>query len=76
MVKPLAVYALWKCPGFVPNFTTHKFVFSRLQNGADLMLPGVMIPKAGFLNFNRDQACSINVSSNMCVSWGHEQCVN
>ena len=43
------VYALWRCPGLLGNFvfTTMAPVVSKLQNGADLMLPGVIADVSG-----------------------------
>ena len=39
------VYFLWKFPNILPKFYTHKEVFNKyLLNGADLMLPGLIIP--------------------------------
>lgn len=40
------VYALWKLPELLPSFVIHAPVFSRLLNGADLMLQGVVVPKS------------------------------
>ncbi|KAI8838911.1 hypothetical protein BC829DRAFT_492940 [Chytridium lagenaria] len=42
------VYALWALPHMVPLFTTHGVVMKRLFDGADLMLPGVIVPTAGW----------------------------
>jgi len=38
-----SVYTLWKYPEFIPYLTTWPPVMSRIANGADLMLPGVII---------------------------------
>jgi len=40
------VYTMWKFPKIVPVFTTHVPVLSKLMNGADLMLPGVIIDES------------------------------
>ncbi|KAJ3212823.1 Eukaryotic translation initiation factor 2D [Dinochytrium kinnereticum] len=42
------VYALWKVPSMLPTLTTHGVVMKKLIDGADLMLPGVIIPSEGF----------------------------
>jgi hypothetical protein len=34
------VYTLWLRPELLPTLTTHPPVVEKLQNGADLMLPG------------------------------------
>eukprot|EP00128_Syssomonas_multiformis_P014695 Colp12_sorted_trinity150504_noHs@27451 len=39
------VYFLWALPDAVPSFPTWKPVFEKLAGGADLMLPGVPVPK-------------------------------
>ncbi|CAB4061687.1 EIF2D [Lepeophtheirus salmonis] len=38
------VYTLWIVPDLLPSFTTHDNVMKNIQNGADLMLPGVVNP--------------------------------
>ena len=39
------IYLLWKCPHLFPlKFRTHRQVFPKLLNGADLMLPGLVLP--------------------------------
>ena len=42
-----SVYALWKCPLLVSVWLTWPPVVSKLCNGADLMLPGVVLPASG-----------------------------
>jgi len=37
------IYTLWKYPELIPYLTTWPPVMSRIANGADLMLPGVII---------------------------------
>ncbi|RZF42404.1 hypothetical protein LSTR_LSTR004212 [Laodelphax striatellus] len=39
------VYMLWEAPELLPVFTTHPEVFSFIAGGADLMLPGVILPE-------------------------------
>jgi translation initiation factor 2D len=38
------VYTLWKNPGLLPILHTHPPVIEKLQNGADLMIPGMVPP--------------------------------
>ncbi|KAK9475052.1 uncharacterized protein V1510DRAFT_436142 [Dipodascopsis tothii] len=40
------VFTLWKCPFLVPIVLTWTPVIEKLQNGADLMLPGLIPPFA------------------------------
>ncbi|XP_036765689.2 eukaryotic translation initiation factor 2D isoform X6 [Manis pentadactyla] len=42
-----AVYTLWSYPDLLPTFTTWPLVLEKLVGGADLMLPGVVVPPAG-----------------------------
>nr|XP_013013425.1 eukaryotic translation initiation factor 2D isoform X4 [Cavia porcellus] len=41
------VYTLWSYPDLLPTFTTWPLVLEKLVGGADLMLPGLMVPPAG-----------------------------
>lgn len=43
-VNTAAVYTLWKNPGIVPLLHTPSMVVSKLQGGADLMIPGLAGP--------------------------------
>jgi len=38
-----SIYTLWKYPEMIPYLTTWPPVMSRIANGADLMLPGVIV---------------------------------
>ena len=64
------VYLLWKCPDLISlKFHTHKHVFNKLMNGADLMLPGLLLPPGGvtlktFRDVKRDDLCSICLDDN------------
>lgn len=64
------VYLLWKCPDLLPlKFHTPKQVFGKLLNGADLMLPGLILPPGGvtlqtFRHVKRDDLCSICLDDN------------
>uniref|UniRef100_A0A4W5K0E9 Eukaryotic translation initiation factor 2D n=1 Tax=Hucho hucho TaxID=62062 RepID=A0A4W5K0E9_9TELE len=43
------VYTLWRYPHVLPAFTTWPPVLQKLDGGADLMLPGVVVPPSGFI---------------------------
>ncbi|CAF0956417.1 unnamed protein product [Adineta steineri] len=64
------VYLLWKYPDLLKlKFHTHKHVFNYLMNGADLMLPGLLLPPGGvtlqtFRHVQRDELCSICLDDN------------
>ena len=64
------VYLLWKCPElFRTKFRTHRQVFGKLLNGADLMLPGLIIPAGGvtletFRHVKRNELCAICLEDN------------
>ncbi|KAJ3185185.1 Eukaryotic translation initiation factor 2D [Geranomyces variabilis] len=45
------VYTLWKIPSMLPLIETHGPVLLKLFDGADLMLPGVIVPEKGFATF-------------------------
>ena len=38
-----SLWTLWQYPQMLPTLTTSSVVLSRLANGADLMLPGVIV---------------------------------
>jgi translation initiation factor 2D len=42
------VYTLWKNPRLLPVLCTHPPVMERLFDGADLMVPGLILPNGGF----------------------------
>lgn len=61
------LYTLWILPRLVPYFTTHPQVVSKLYNGANLMMPGVI--KEGsdlksFGRFRKDDIVAVNLTSN------------
>ncbi|CAF3930765.1 unnamed protein product, partial [Rotaria sp. Silwood1] len=64
------VYLLWKCPDLLTlKFHTHKHVFNKLMNGADLMLPGLILPPGcvtpqTFRHVQRDEFCAICLDDN------------
>ncbi|KAG0256018.1 hypothetical protein DFQ27_005962 [Actinomortierella ambigua] len=41
-----SVYTLWRVPDFLPSLLTWNPVIDKLKNGADLMLPGVIVSSA------------------------------
>ncbi|EDO45078.1 predicted protein, partial [Nematostella vectensis] len=47
------VYTLWKYPEMLPRFSTWPPVFDKLRGGADLMLPGVILPPGGISSIER-----------------------
>ncbi|KAI9205966.1 uncharacterized protein BJ171DRAFT_500223 [Polychytrium aggregatum] len=55
------VYTIWKSPNAWTTFTTHEPVLKRLFGGADLMLPGVVRPGAGFASFKADEVAVVNI---------------
>lgn len=64
------VYLLWKSPDLLSlKFHTHKHVFNKLMNGADLMLPGLILPPGSvtlqtFRHVKRDDLCTICLDDN------------
>uniref|UniRef100_A0A8B9T5K0 Eukaryotic translation initiation factor 2D n=1 Tax=Anas platyrhynchos TaxID=8839 RepID=A0A8B9T5K0_ANAPL len=48
------VYALWAYPDLLP----------KLAGGADLMLPGVIVPPSGFPQVERGMLCAVTLSGN------------
>ncbi|CAH3156749.1 unnamed protein product [Pocillopora meandrina] len=61
------VYTLWKFPDLLLSFKTWPPVFEKLQGGADLMLPGVILPSEGLSavgRFERGTLCSVCLKGN------------
>lgn len=58
------VYTLWKYPGMLPALRTWPAVLQKLVGGADLMLPGVVVPPAGLPKLARGDCCAITVVGN------------
>jgi len=63
------VYFLWRYPDLIPTLTTYPDVFRKLEGGADLMLPGVVISDcalscSGLGEFSKDQGCAITLCGN------------
>lgn len=59
-----SVYILWSLPELIPSLSTWSPVFEKLSNGADLMLPGVVIPYEGLPELVRNRPCSVNLEGN------------
>ncbi|KAI9593236.1 hypothetical protein BDF19DRAFT_467372 [Syncephalis fuscata] len=53
------VYTLWKRPSILPSIYTWAPVASKLMEGADLMLPGVIVPSEGFSNVKQGDFVTI-----------------
>ena len=45
------VYTLWRYPDLLPALYTHSEVSPKIVGGADLMLPGVIVPDSGLGDF-------------------------
>lgn len=65
------VYFLWDFPDIIKCFTTHAPVISKLCSGADLMLPGVILPEvegpAKFGRFEKGLLVGVNITTNKAV---------
>ncbi|TNM86938.1 hypothetical protein fugu_007168 [Takifugu bimaculatus] len=58
------VYALWRYPALLPIFRTWPPVIQKLLGGADLMLPGVVLPSSGLPHVQQGDCCAVTVVSN------------
>ncbi|XP_019123305.1 eukaryotic translation initiation factor 2D [Larimichthys crocea] len=58
------VYVLWRYPALLPTFKTWSPVLQKLIGGADLMLPGVVLPPSGIPDVKQGNCCAITVVSN------------
>uniref|UniRef100_A0A8C9VCS2 Eukaryotic translation initiation factor 2D n=1 Tax=Scleropages formosus TaxID=113540 RepID=A0A8C9VCS2_SCLFO len=58
------VYTLWRYPDTLPAFTTWPTVLQKLAGGADLMLPGVVVPSQGLPEVKQGDCCAITVVRN------------
>ncbi|XP_077013726.1 eukaryotic translation initiation factor 2D isoform X2 [Tamandua tetradactyla] len=58
------VYTLWSYPDLLPTFTTWPLVLKKLVGGADLMLPGVVVPPAGLPQVQKGDLCAIALVGN------------
>nr|XP_045003335.1 eukaryotic translation initiation factor 2D isoform X2 [Jaculus jaculus] len=58
------VYTLWSYPDLLPTFTTWPLVHEKLVGGADLMLPGLVVPPAGLPQVQKGDLCAIALVGN------------
>ncbi|KAM7411680.1 hypothetical protein PAMA_021591 [Pampus argenteus] len=58
------VYMLWRYPAALPTFRTWPPVIQKLVGGADLMLPGVVVPPSGLPDVKRGDCCAVTVVNN------------
>uniref|UniRef100_A0A1A8EIN3 Eukaryotic translation initiation factor 2D n=1 Tax=Nothobranchius kadleci TaxID=1051664 RepID=A0A1A8EIN3_NOTKA len=58
------VYVLWRLPDLLPAFRTWPPVLQKLIGGADLMLPGVVVPSCGLPDVNQGDCCSVAIVNN------------
>lgn len=71
------VYMLWRFPDLVPTYTTWSDVVPKLCRGADLMLPGIILPDGNsfgpksFGNLQKGDICAVNLITNKaCIAVG------
>ena len=62
------LWTLWQHPELLPTMTTYAPVVKKLANGADLMLPGIIVDESlgikAFGNINKDDPLSVNLDEN------------
>ncbi|NXF98913.1 EIF2D factor, partial [Sakesphorus luctuosus] len=58
------VYTLWVYPDLLPAFSTWPPVLQKLAGGADLMLPGVVVPPSGFPQVEQGTLCAVTLPGN------------
>ena len=62
------LWTLWQHPELAPTMTTHAPVVKKLANGADLMLPGLIIDESlgmkAYGNIAKDDVLSVNLAEN------------
>ncbi|NWQ59491.1 EIF2D factor, partial [Neopipo cinnamomea] len=58
------VYSLWVYPDLLPAFSTWPPVLQKLAGGADLMLPGVVVPSSGFPQVEQGTLCAVTLLGN------------
>ncbi|NXG20248.1 EIF2D factor, partial [Grallaria varia] len=58
------VYTLWVYPDLLPAFSTWPPVLQKLAGGADLMLPGVVVPPSGFPQVEQGTLCAVTLLGN------------
>jgi len=65
-----SIYTLWRYPELIPYLTTWAPVMSRIANGADLMLPGVIVDEEKGIKaycdgrLSKGDLVSVNLQSN------------
>lgn len=59
-----SVYLLWKLPNMLIEITIHRMVWSHINNGADVMTPGVIIPPQKYGYFALHTPAYINTNLN------------
>ncbi|XP_063537647.1 eukaryotic translation initiation factor 2D [Cydia strobilella] len=64
------VAALWRAPGLLPTLTVHEPVLAKIQGGAPLYLPGVVIPTGGasFPVFARGTPIALRTTDNAAAA--------
>lgn len=58
------VYALWHHPTLLPAFKTWPPVLQKMIGGADLMLPGVVVPPSGLPDVKQGECCAVTIVNN------------
>ncbi|KAL1269467.1 hypothetical protein QQF64_031756 [Cirrhinus molitorella] len=58
------VYTLWQYPAMLPAFVTWPPVMQKLAGGADLMLPGVVVPPDGLPEVDKGDCCAVTLVMN------------
>ncbi|XP_050182984.1 eukaryotic translation initiation factor 2D [Myiozetetes cayanensis] len=58
------VYSLWVYPDLLPAFSTWPPVLQKLAGGADLMLPGVVVPSSGLPQVEQGTLCAVTLLGN------------
>ncbi|NXH18958.1 EIF2D factor, partial [Bucco capensis] len=58
------VYTLWLYPDLLPAFSTWPPVLQKLAGGADLMLPGVVMPSSGLPQVEQGTLCAVTLLGN------------
>ncbi|XP_040007517.1 eukaryotic translation initiation factor 2D [Xiphias gladius] len=58
------VYVLWRYPALLPTFRTWPPVLQKLIGGADLMLPGVVVPTSGLPDVTQGDCCAVTLVNN------------
>ncbi|KAI4823556.1 hypothetical protein KUCAC02_012137 [Chaenocephalus aceratus] len=58
------VYVLWRYPALLPTFMTWPPVLQKMVGGADLMLPGVVVPSSGLPDVKLGDYCSVTLVNN------------